>query len=227
MDTPVIPLASYIDHTLLNPTATRAEIIRLCEEAVECQFASVCIPPCYVSLAADILNGTSIAPGTVVGFPLGYNTTATKVKEAQAARKDGAQEIDMVINRGWIKDGLYPLVVKEVREVIQVVPDMIVKVIMELCDLTGSEKREAAVALLETGAHFLKTSTGLGKGGATLEDVHLLAGISRGRMKIKAAGGIRHAPEALAFIKAGASRIGTSAGVQIIQEQSLLLKADS
>jgi deoxyribose-phosphate aldolase len=218
MDTQAISIASYIDHTLLKPTATRAEIIQLCEEAIEYQFASVCIPPCYVSLAADILNGTSVAIGTVVGFPLGYNTTATKVKEAQAARKDGAQEIDMVINRGWIKDGLYPLVVKEVQEVMQVVPDMIVKVIMELCDLTGPEKREAAAALLETGAHFLKTSTGLGKGGATLEDVHLLAEISRGRMKIKAAGGIRHAAEALAFIKAGASRIGTSAGVQIIQE---------
>lgn len=224
MDTQAISIASYIDHTLLKPTATRAEITQLCKEAIECQFVSVCIPPCYVSLAADILNGTPIATGTVIGFPLGYNTTATKVKEAQAARKDGAQEIDMVINRGWIKDGLYPLVVKEVREVMQVVPDMIVKVIMELCDLTGSEKREAAAALLETGAHFLKTSTGLGKGGATLGDVHLLAEISRGRMKIKAAGGIRHAAEALAFIKAGASRIGTSAGVQIMQEQALSTK---
>ncbi|MEW6326146.1 MAG: deoxyribose-phosphate aldolase [Thermodesulfobacteriota bacterium] len=224
MDTQAISLASYIDHTLLKPTATRAEIIRLCEEAVECRFASVCIPPCYVSLAADILNGASVAPGTVVGFPLGYNTTAVKLKEVETARKDGAQEIDMVINRGWIKDGLYPLVVKEIQEVMQVVPDMIVKVIMELCDLTGPEKREAAAALLETGAHFLKTSTGLGKGGATLEDVHLLAEISRGRMKIKAAGGIRHAAEALAFIKAGASRIGTSAGVQIMQEQVLSTK---
>jgi deoxyribose-phosphate aldolase len=224
MDKQVISLASYIDHTLLKPTATRAEIIRLCAEAIEYQFASVCIPPCYVSLAADILNGTPIATGTVVGFPLGYNTTGIKVKEAETARKDGAREIDMVINRGWIKDGLFPLVVKEVREVIQVVPDMIVKVIMELCDLTESEKIEAATALLETGAHFLKTSTGLGKGGATLEDVHLLAGISRGRMKIKAAGGIRHASETLAFIKAGASRIGTSAGVQIIQEQVLSIK---
>ncbi|MDD5451632.1 MAG: deoxyribose-phosphate aldolase [Desulfovibrionales bacterium] len=218
MDTQVIPLASYIDHTLLKPTATRAEITRLCEEAVECRFASVCIPPCYVSLAADILNGTSVATGTIVGFPLGYNTTAIKVKEAETARKDGAKEIDMVINRGWIKDGLYPLMVQEVREVTQGAPDMIVKVIMELCDLTGSEKREAAAALLETGAHFLKTSTGLGKAGATLEDVRLLAEISRGRMKIKAAGGIRHASEALAFIKAGASRIGTSAGVQIMRE---------
>ncbi|MEW5948755.1 MAG: deoxyribose-phosphate aldolase [Thermodesulfobacteriota bacterium] len=218
MDKQVISLASYIDHTLLNPTVTRAEIIRLCEEAIEYQFASVCIPPCYVSLAADILNGTSVATGTVVSFPLGYNTTAVKVKEAETAWKDGAQEIDMVINRGWIKDGLYPLVVKEVREVTQVAPDMIVKVIMELCDLTGSEKKEAAAALLETGAHFLKTSTGLGKGGATLEDVRLLAEISRDRMKIKAAGGIHHATEALAFIKAGASRIGTSAGVQIMQE---------
>ncbi|MFZ5994783.1 MAG: deoxyribose-phosphate aldolase [Thermodesulfobacteriota bacterium] len=218
MDKQVISLASYIDHTLLNPTVTRAEIIRLCEEAIEYQFASVCIPPCYVSLAADILNGTSVATGTVVSFPLGYNTTAVKVKEAETAWKDGAQEIDMVINRGWIKDGLYPLVVKEVREVTQVAPDMIVKVIMELCDLTGSEKKEAAAALLETGAYFLKTSTGLGKGGATLEDVRLLAEISRDRMKIKAAGGIHHATEALAFIKAGASRIGTSAGVQIMQE---------
>lgn len=218
MHTQAISLASYIDHTLLKPTATRAEIIRLCEEAIEYQFASVCIPPCYASLAADILNGTSVAIGTVVGFPLGYNTTAAKVKEAQAARKDGAQEIDMVINRCWIKDGLYPLVVKEVQGVMQVAPDMIVKVIMELCDLTGSEKREAAAALLETGAHFLKTSTGWGKDGATLEDVHLLAEISRGRMKIKAAGGIRHAAEVLVFIEAGASRIGTSSGVQIMQE---------
>lgn len=224
MGRPDISLASYIDHTLLKPAVTRAEISRLCEEAAAFQFASVCAPPCYVSLAAHLLSGTPVAVGTVVSFPLGYSTSASKVKEAQEARQNGAQEIDLVINRGWIKDGLYSLVVKEVQAVVQSVPGLIVKVIMELCDLTETEKREAATALLESGAHFLKTSTGLGTGGATIEDVALLADICRGRMQIKAAGGIRHASEALAFIGAGASRLGTTSGIQIMREQALSTK---
>ncbi len=220
MCTQDISLSSYIDHTLLKPTATQAEIKKLCEEAIEYQFASVCVPPCYVKLAAGVLNGTSVAVGTVIAFPLGYSTSATKVKEAQEAQQLGAQEIDMVINRGWIKDGLYQLVVEEVHEVAQVLPNMIIKIIMELCDLTEQEKRKVATVLLESGAHFLKTSTGLGKGGATIKDVSLLADICRGQMKIKAAGGILHASEAAAFIRAGASRIGTCSAVRIMQESS-------
>lgn len=175
-----------------------------------------------MGLATDVLRGTAVAVGTVISFPLGYNTSATKVKEAEEARRNGTQEIDMVINRGWIKDGLYPLVVKEVQQVVQAVPGMVVKVILELCDLTELEKRKVANALLESGAHFLKTSTGLGRKGATIEDVSLLAEICRNRMRIKAAGGIRHAAEAMAFVKTGASRIGTSSGVQIIKEQASL-----
>ncbi len=216
----VDPLPSYIDHTLLSPTATEEDVARICAEAARYGFASVCIPPCHVPTAASVLRDTPVAVGTVVGFPLGYNTSATKIQEAVQAVEQGAKEVDMVINRGWVKSGHYSSVVREVQEVVRSVPNTVVKVIMELCDLTELEKREVAEALLDSGAHFLKTSTGLGKGGATLEDVALLAQIARKRMRIKAAGGIREVSQALAFIHAGASRIGTSSGAAIVEEYS-------
>lgn len=216
----VAHLASYIDHTLLSPNATEEDVARICAEAACHGFASVCIAPCHVPRAASILGDTPVSVGTVVGFPLGFNTSATKIREAVEAVEQGAKEIDMVINRGWVKSGQYSAVVREVQEVVRAVPNMVVKVIMELCDLTESEKREVAEALLDSGAHFLKTSTGFGEAGATLEDVALLAQIARKRMRIKAAGGIRDVSQALAFIHAGASRIGTSSGAAIVEECS-------
>lgn len=214
-------LARHIDHTLLKPTATEAEISKLCDEALQYGFASVCVPPCYVNIAANRPKNLNV--GTVIGFPLGYNTSAVKVKEALKAREDGASEVDMVINRGWIKDHNYSCVVREVQSVVQAVPGLIIKVILELCDLTMEEKKETARALLDSGAHFLKTSTGFGRRGAVIEDVRLLSEIAGGLMKIKAAGGIRHAKEAFAMLAAGASRVGTSSGVQMLQEEISLL----
>lgn len=214
-------LAPRIDHTLLKPIATEAEISKLCDEALQYGFASVCIPPCYVNLAAKMRSNLNV--GAVVGFPLGYNTSTVKVEEALKAREDGASEVDMVINRGWIKDRNYSYVVKEVQAVVRAVPELVIKVILELCDLTLEEKKETVRALLDSGAHFLKTSTGFGRCGAAVEDVKLLAEIIGGRMKIKAAGGIRHANEAFAMLAAGASRVGTSSGVQMLQEEISLL----
>ncbi|MFH1146719.1 MAG: deoxyribose-phosphate aldolase [Pseudomonadota bacterium] len=217
VDKRVHRIAPYIDHTLLKSTTTEAEICKLCDEALQYGFASVCVPPCYVNAAAN--GKKNLTVGTVIGFPLGYNTSAVKVKEALTAREDGASEVDMVINRGWIKDRNYLRVVQEVQSVVQAVPELVIKVILELCELTLEEKRETARALLESGAHFLKTSTGFGRCGAAIEDVRLLSGIAGGRMKVKAAGGIMHAEEALALIAAGASRIGTSSGVQMVREE--------
>lgn len=215
-------LAGFIDHTVLKPEACPADIEKLCREAAEFNFAAVCIAPCYVATAAKLLKETAVKVCTVVGFPLGYQTSAAKAFEAREAVFAGAQEVDMVINIGALKNGQHSFVGEEIRQVVQAVKeaaaDGLVKVIIETCYLDHAEKVKACQLAKEAGADFVKTSTGFGPSGAAVEDVRLMRETIGATMGIKAAGGIRNREQALAMIKAGADRIGTSSGVQIVQE---------
>ncbi|WP_216093665.1 deoxyribose-phosphate aldolase [Sporolituus thermophilus] len=210
-------LASYIDHTLLKPEATVDDILRLCAEAAEHNFAAVCVNPCYVSLAAHRLAGSGVKVATVVGFPLGATLTAVKAVETQAAVEHKADEIDMVMNIGAAKAGQWTAVADDIRTVVRAAEGRVVKVIIEAALLTDEEKERACLAILEAGAQFVKTSTGFGPGGATEADVRLLARVAGGKLGIKAAGGIRTREQALPLIAAGATRIGTSAGVNLVK----------
>ena len=214
-------IASYIDHTILRANATVEEVDRLCKEAVHYSFASVCINPIFVSRAASILSGTSVKTCTVVGFPLGALSTKTKMYETRVAIEDGATEIDMVISIGHLKSGLTDFVYKDILSVVEAAEDAVVKVIIEACLLTESEKRVACELAQKAGADFVKTSTGFSTGGATIEDVKLMRSIVGKTMGVKAAGGIRDLKTSLAFIEAGASRLGTSNGISIIKEVAL------
>ena len=209
-------LFKYIDHTLLSPTATFEDIRRLCMEGYEYRAASVCIPPCYVAFARRTFPGLNIC--TVVGFPLGYNTIVSKVNEAETLLHLGADEIDTVVNRGMIKNGDFDMVTQELTRIKKVCGDNILKVIAETCDLTEEEKIKLCDCVNKSGADFIKTSTGFGKSGAALEDVELFKAYISPNVRIKAAGGIRTEKEIRAFIDAGCSRIGTSAGVRILAE---------
>ena len=215
-------LARMIDHTLLKPFASASEISRLCIEAVEYGFASVCINPCYVSLAEKFLAGTSMPVCTVIGFPLGAAATVVKAFEAKEAVRAGAREIDMVINIGSLKDFRHDEVYNDIRAVVKSVASVnskaIVKVIIETCYLTEEEKVYACQLAKRAGAHFIKTSTGFGSGGASVEDIVLMRLTVGKDIGIKASGGIKTAAQALAMIEAGATRIGASAGVSIISE---------
>ena len=215
-------LAGMIDHTLLKPFAGAAEISRLCIEAVEQGFASVCINPCYVSLAEKFLAATDTAVCTVIGFPLGAAATLVKAFEAKEAARAGAREIDMVINIGALKDFRYDEVYEDIRAVVKSVAGVnskaIVKVIIETCYLTEEEKVHVCLLAKKAGAHFVKTSTGLGTGGASVEDIVLMRRTVGANMGIKASGGIKTAAQAIAMIEAGATRIGTSTGLSIISE---------
>lgn len=213
-------LNTYIDHTLLKPTATVSDIIKLCEEARTYRFAAVCVPPCYVGLAANQLADTDVRVATVIGFPLGYATTAVKVAETQDAVRNKADEIDMVVNLGAIKSGAWDAVTDEIRTIVHVADDSLVKVIIETSQLTDVEKIRACQAVCEAGAAFVKTSTGFTGGGATAEDVALLARTIREQdsaCRIKASGGIRTREDTLRMIEAGADRIGASAGIAIVE----------
>lgn len=210
--------APFIDHTLLKPGATADNIRRLCEEAVEWDFASVCIPPVFVPLAAEALYGSGVGVGTVVGFPLGYAATGVKVFEASQAVTAGATEIDMVIHLGAALSGPLEAVGEEVRQVVAATEGRLVKVIIECCYLTDRLKEDLTRLLADTGAGFVKTSTGFGPGGATLADVRLLAEAAAGRLGVKAAGGIRTWEACRDYLAAGATRIGTSAGVDILDQ---------
>lgn len=210
--------ASFIDHTLLRSDATPADIAVLCEEAVEHQFAAVCVPPVHLAQAARLLYGSDVAAGTVIGFPLGYHTTPTKVFETTRAIEQGAREIDMVIQLGAARAGDLTTVGKEVAEVIKAANGAEVKVILECCHFDKTLIRALAVTALEAGAHWLKTSTGFAAGGATLEDVRILVDVAQERAGVKAAGGIRDWPTCQDFLNAGARRIGTSHAVAIIQQ---------
>ncbi len=210
-------LNSYIDHTVLKPDATRAQIEKLCAEAREHRFASVCLNGIWVSDAASLLRGSEVKVCTVIGFPLGASTSETKAYEALNAVGNGAEEIDMVIAIGLLKDGNDDDVRRDIELVRNSCEGKILKVIIETCLLSDDEKRRACSCALDAGADFVKTSTGFSTGGATVEDVRLMAACVAGRAKVKASGGIRTKESALAMIEAGASRLGTSNGVSIVQ----------
>jgi deoxyribose-phosphate aldolase len=210
-------LARMIDHTLLAPTASRHDVEGLIEEAVANCFASVCLNPWWVRLAAERLAESPVRVCTVVGFPLGANRTETKVYEATRAVDDGATELDMVINIGALKSGEYSEVERDVNGVVRAADRRAsVKVIIEAAHLTDEEKVKACVLAQSAGAHFVKTSTGFGPGGATEEDVRLMRHVVGGELGVKAAGGVGDQPTAMRMIEAGATRIGASAGVRIL-----------
>lgn len=212
-------LASYIDHTLLNATATPADIKALCKEAEEHSFFAVCVQGLYVELAEKCLQKSKVKIAAVVGFPLGANTTKTKVYEAKQAILDGADEIDMVISLGLLKAREYDKVRDEIEQVKLAIGKHVLKVIIETCSLTNEEKEMACQLAYEAGADFVKTSTGYGKHGATLADIELMRNVVGDKMKIKASGGIRDRKIAETYIAAGVDRIGTSSGIKIVTEK--------
>jgi deoxyribose-phosphate aldolase len=209
-------LSSYIDHSLLKPTASKEEIVKLCKEAAAYSFKAVCIPPYYVSLASDLLKGKKVNVCTVIGFPLGYCHKEAKLLQAKLAVSDGADELDMVINQCALKNGGYDYVLEEIKSIKETFPDKTVKVIVETCNLTLNEKERIVKVVMDSGADFIKTSTGFAASGADINDIILFKKTGGDRLKIKASGGIKDAESAKAFIKAGASRIGTSSGVSIV-----------
>ncbi|MBD3334795.1 MAG: deoxyribose-phosphate aldolase [Candidatus Eisenbacteria bacterium] len=210
-------LAPLIDHTLLKPEATEEQLLHLCAEAREFNFASVCVQPRYVTLVARALRGSPVAVCTVVGFPHGANEPEVKAFEAQLAVSRGAREIDMVIPVGAAKSGRWDAVRDDIRGVVRAVPPpALSKVILETAFLTDAEKREACRLAKEEGAAFVKTSTGFGPGGATLDDVRLMREVVGPGLGIKAAGGIRDEATARRMVEAGATRIGASASVKIV-----------
>ncbi|MBQ9832496.1 MAG: deoxyribose-phosphate aldolase [Clostridia bacterium] len=211
-------LNSYIDHTLLKSDATTEQIIQLCQEARDYSFASVCVNSCHVELAAKELAGSSVKICTVVGFPLGASLSSVKAFEAAQSAALGADEIDMVINIGALKDGNLIAVEEDIRTVKSACGNAHLKVIIETCLLTYEEKKAACICAKNAGADFVKTSTGFSKSGATVEDVALMRQTVGADMGVKAAGGIRTKADALAMINAGATRLGASAGIKIVSE---------
>lgn len=210
----------YIDHTLLKPESTQTQIDKLIAEAVEHQFASVCVNPTWVSYAAKALKGTEVNVCTVIGFPLGANTSSVKAFETKDAVANGADEIDMVINIGQLKSGQYDAVEADIRAVVEASGDKLVKVIIETCLLTDDEKVKACQLAVAAGADYVKTSTGFSTAGANIADVTLMRKTVGPIIGVKAAGGTRSYADAEAFIKAGATRIGTSAGVAIVNGET-------
>lgn len=209
-------MSKYIDHTILKADARKEDIERICREAKEQDFASVCVNSCWVSLAKSLLEGSTVKVCTVVGFPLGAMSTAGKVAETEIAVKDGAEEIDMVINVGWLKDGDDAAVTEEIRAIKKACGSHILKVIIEACLLSDEEKVRACRDSVAAGADFVKTSTGFSKGGATVHDVRLMKETVKDACKVKAAGGIRTPEDMDAMIEAGAERIGTSNGIALV-----------
>ncbi len=207
----------YIDHTLLAADATKDRIIKLCNEAKEYKFASVCVNSCWVKLCAELLKGSGVEVCTVVGFPLGAMVTKAKAYEAECAVSDGADEVDMVINIGDLKDGDYKAVEDDIRAVRKACGDKLLKVIIECCLLSDEEKVKACELSEAAGADYVKTSTGFSKGGATEEDVALMRRTVGERLGVKAAGGIRDRATAEKMIENGASRLGCSAGIAIVK----------
>ncbi|NGZ59190.1 MAG: deoxyribose-phosphate aldolase [Nitrospira sp. LK265] len=211
-------LPVLIDHTILRPDATKAEVLRLCEEAKTNGFTVIFVPPCYIDEAVAAIAGTGIRVGIPIGFPLGGHSTKTKVAEAVEAVQRGATVLDMVLNISRLKSADHDYVRTDIAEVVKATPRVEHKVILETCYLTQEEKRTACRLIVEAGADYVKTSTGFGAGGATVEDVRLLKEVVAGRVKVKASGGIRDWKTTLAMLEVGADRIGTSAGLKIIQE---------
>jgi len=211
-------LAKTIDHTLLKAIATEEQVRELCAEAKKYGFMSVCVNPCWVSLCAKELSGSGVLVCTVIGFPLGANSTETKAAEAALAVERGAREVDMVINLGAAKGGNWKLVEEDIRGVVAAAGEATVKVIIETCYLTDAEKARACEAAAKTGARFVKTSTGFGTGGASAEDVKLMRKATGGKLMVKASGGIRSYHDAIKMLDAGADRIGASSSVAIVSE---------
>jgi len=216
-------LAAVIDHTLLKPEATRAQVIRLCHEAAEHRFACAMVNPAWVACAADTLAGTGIPVGVVIGFPLGASLAASKRDEAARVLKLGAHDLDMVLNIGLLKSATkpdYDAIKQEIHSIVELAHSAgaIVKVILETCLLTFEEKLRASELSLLAGADFIKTSTGFSSGGATVDDITLMRGVVGSHAGVKASGGIRSLADASAMLHAGASRIGASASVKIIAE---------
>ncbi|HFR3976073.1 TPA: deoxyribose-phosphate aldolase [Streptococcus suis] len=210
-------LNKYIDHTILKPETTKEQVAQILAEAKEYDFASVCVNPTWVSFAAQELKDSDVKVCTVIGFPLGANTPALKAFETKDAIENGADEIDMVINIGALKSKNYDLVLEDIQAVVAASGDKLVKVIIETCLLTEEEKVKACQLSKEAGADFVKTSTGFSTGGATVEDVALMRKTVGPDMGVKASGGARSYEDAIAFIEAGATRIGASSGVAIMK----------
>lgn len=211
--------ASYIDHTLLRADATEKDIKVLCKEAKEYEFFSVCVNPCFVSYAKKNLKNTGVKVCTVIGFPLGANSTKVKLFEAKRAIADGADEIDVVFNIGKFKEKKYTYVGKELSMIVDLCnKKVIVKVIIETCYLTKEEILKACELVYECGVDFVKTSTGYGSNGAQVDDVRMMKEVCKNRLRIKASGGIKTVTQVEQFILAGAERIGTSSGVNIVKE---------
>lgn len=213
-------ILKYVDHTVLTTTATWDQVKKLCDEGMRFGTASVCIPPSFVGRASDYVDG-KLKICTVIGFPNGYNTTAVKVFETEQAVREGADEIDMVINLGMVKEGDWAAVTEEIRAVKASCRGRVLKVIIEACQLTREEKIAACRAVSEAGAEFIKTSTGFSTGGATREDVALMRANVAPNVKVKAAGGIRSWQDAQDFLDLGAHRLGTSALVKLALEEDL------
>lgn len=211
-------MLQYVDHTQLGQTAVWEDIRKLCDEAMEYGTASVCIPPSYVKQAKEYV-GDRMAVCTVIGFPNGYNTTAVKEFETKDALSNGADEIDMVINLGWVKDGRYDLVEQEIRTLKAACRDKILKVIIETCLLSDEEKIRMCQVVTDSGAEYIKTSTGFSSGGATFADIELFAAHVGAEVKMKAAGGIGTLEDARKFLELGAKRLGTSRMVKLVQDK--------
>jgi len=211
-------LAKTIDHTLLKAIATEQSVRELCVEARKYGFASVCVNPCWVELCAKELSGSGVLVCTVIGFPLGANAGETKAAEARLAAAQGARELDMVINLGAAKSGDWRAVEDDIRGVVKVAGDALVKVIIETCYLSDAEKVKACEAAARAGARFVKTSTGFGTGGASVEDVRLMRKTVGDRLQVKASGGIRSYHDAILMLDAGADRIGASSSIAIVSE---------
>ncbi|SDI78652.1 deoxyribose-phosphate aldolase [Natribacillus halophilus] len=210
-------LSKYIDHTLLKPEATKDDILALCDEARKHQFATVCIPPYWVTTVVRALEGSGVGVTTVIGFPNGVNTTAVKVYETEKALEEGATEVDMVINAGALKSGDGDGVREDIAAVVKASAGRaLVKVIIETSRLNDDEKKTATRLAVEAGADYVKTSTGFHTAGATLDDIKLMKEIVGDQAKLKASGGVKNANDAKAFIEAGSDRIGTSSGIAIV-----------
>ena len=211
-------LNKYIDHTLLKADARKEDILKLCEEAKKYNFMSVCVNPCWIPVVKEALKQTDVLTCVVIGFPLGAMTTEAKVFEAKDAVEKGADEVDMVINIGQLKDGNDAYVTEEIKKIKEAVGNKVLKVIIETCLLTDEEKTRACEDIVKAGADFAKTSTGFSTRGATIEDVRIMKEAVHGKAKVKAAGGVRTPEDMVKIVAAGADRIGTSAGCSLVKK---------
>jgi len=214
-------LNQYIDHTILKATASPKDIVQLCAEAVQFKFYAICVNGCYIKLAKTELKNSKVKIAAVIGFPLGAMSTEAKIAEAVQCVADGADEIDMVINIGLLKAGQADLVEDEIAAIKKAIGKQVLKVIIETCYLTNEEKKMACRAALNADADFVKTSTGFGTGGATIEDVKLMKAEVGDKLRIKASGGIRDLKTALEYIELGVSRLGTSSGIALVTSKQL------